>query len=114
MEEQKDDKNTNDPSPKKDDDTGAASEKLGPPKSEFRNIAVLHKTATSEIVKRSSLGAEKKKMEVDSNTNNNTTMSKNDDEFEFGPSSLVGKPIRLYCPNDNSYHVGRIVDWRAA
>eukprot|EP00814_Leptocylindrus_danicus_P015941 CAMPEP_0116017428 /NCGR_PEP_ID=MMETSP0321-20121206/8043_1 /TAXON_ID=163516 /ORGANISM="Leptocylindrus danicus var. danicus, Strain B650" /LENGTH=650 /DNA_ID=CAMNT_0003487621 /DNA_START=204 /DNA_END=2156 /DNA_ORIENTATION=- len=30
------------------------------------------------------------------------------------PSVLVGSPIRLYCPIDNSYHVGRIFDWRRA
>ena len=35
-------------------------------------------------------------------------------EEQLGPSFLVGKIIRLYCPVDNSYHTGRIVDWRAA
>ena len=28
------------------------------------------------------------------------------------PDFLVGKPIRLYSPNDNQYHTGRIVEWR--
>ncbi len=30
------------------------------------------------------------------------------DSAEF----LVGKPLRLYCPLDNNYHVGRIIDFR--
>jgi len=29
------------------------------------------------------------------------------------PQYFVGQPLRLYCHVDNSYHVGRIVDWRA-
>ena len=28
------------------------------------------------------------------------------------PKSLIGKPVRLYCPVGNSYHNGRIVDIR--
>ena len=28
------------------------------------------------------------------------------------PSFFIGKPIQLYCPLDNAYHQGRIVDWR--
>eukprot|EP00551_Chaetoceros_affinis_P011201 CAMPEP_0203670708 /NCGR_PEP_ID=MMETSP0090-20130426/6714_1 /ASSEMBLY_ACC=CAM_ASM_001088 /TAXON_ID=426623 /ORGANISM="Chaetoceros affinis, Strain CCMP159" /LENGTH=812 /DNA_ID=CAMNT_0050535633 /DNA_START=56 /DNA_END=2491 /DNA_ORIENTATION=+ len=31
----------------------------------------------------------------------------------FGPELLVGKVIRLYCPSDNQYHHGRIIDWRS-
>ncbi len=27
---------------------------------------------------------------------------------------LVGKIVRLYCPIDNQYHLGRIIDWRSA
>ena len=30
------------------------------------------------------------------------------------PSFLVGKHIRLYCPVDNCYHIGRILNWRKA
>ena len=30
------------------------------------------------------------------------------------PSFLVGKQVRLYCPVDNAYHIGRIADWRGA
>jgi len=30
------------------------------------------------------------------------------------PDFLVGKAIRIYCPNGNQYHTGRIVDWRKA
>mmetsp|Transcript_8546 Transcript_8546/g.25774 ORF Transcript_8546/g.25774 Transcript_8546/m.25774 type:complete len:718 (-) Transcript_8546:28-2181(-) len=33
---------------------------------------------------------------------------------EIGPDLLVGKLVRLYCPADNNYHTGRIVDWRSA
>jgi hypothetical protein len=29
------------------------------------------------------------------------------------PQYFVGQPLRLYCHVDNSYHVGRIIDWRA-
>jgi len=32
----------------------------------------------------------------------------------LGPDFLIGKPIRLYCPDGNSYHNGRIIDWRRA
>lgn len=32
----------------------------------------------------------------------------------LGPDFLVGKPLRLYCPDGNSYHSGRIIDWRRA
>jgi len=31
---------------------------------------------------------------------------------KYGPELLVGKIIRLYCPIDNQYHIGRIIDWR--
>lgn len=34
--------------------------------------------------------------------------------MDIGPDVLVGKLIRLYCPADNNYHTGRIVDWRSA
>lgn len=30
------------------------------------------------------------------------------------PDFLIGKPLRLYCPEGNSYHDGRIIDWRRA
>ena len=30
------------------------------------------------------------------------------------PAQLVGKTVRLYCPYDNVYHIGRIIDWRKA
>lgn len=33
---------------------------------------------------------------------------------ELGPDFLIGKPIRLYCPEGNSYHDGRVIDWRRA
>ena len=33
---------------------------------------------------------------------------------EFGPELLVGKVLRFYCPVDNQYHIGRIIDWRSA
>lgn len=32
----------------------------------------------------------------------------------LGPDFLIGKPLRLYCPDGNSYHNGRIIDWRRA
>ena len=28
------------------------------------------------------------------------------------PSIFIGQPVKLYCPIDNSYHVGRIIDMR--
>jgi hypothetical protein len=30
------------------------------------------------------------------------------------PEFFLGKCIRLYCPLDNQYHTGRIIDWRKA
>jgi hypothetical protein len=30
------------------------------------------------------------------------------------PQFFLGKCIRLYCPTDNQYHSGRIIDWRTA
>lgn len=32
----------------------------------------------------------------------------------IGPDFLVGKPVRMYCPDGNMYHNGRILDWRRA
>lgn len=32
----------------------------------------------------------------------------------MGADFLIGKPLRLYCPVGNSYHNGRIIDWRRA
>ena len=32
----------------------------------------------------------------------------------MSPSRLIGKTVRLYCPLDNAYHIGRILDWRKA
>lgn len=32
----------------------------------------------------------------------------------FGPEFFIGKIFKIYCPNDNSYHTGRIIDWRSA
>ena len=32
----------------------------------------------------------------------------------FLPESLVGKCVHLYSPIDNTYHIGRIIDWRNA
>ena len=33
---------------------------------------------------------------------------------ELGPDFLIGRPVRLYCHFGNSYHDGRIIDWRCA
>ena len=32
----------------------------------------------------------------------------------LAPERLVGKTFRVYCNIDNTYHVGRIIDWRLA
>ena len=32
----------------------------------------------------------------------------------MGPERLVGKTFRVYCNVDNTYHIGRIIDWRLA
>jgi hypothetical protein len=32
----------------------------------------------------------------------------------LGADFLIGKPLRLYCPKGNTYHDGRIIDWRRA
>ena len=36
------------------------------------------------------------------------------DEFELDPSYIVGRPLRLFNPVDNSYHTGRIIDFRVS
>lgn len=36
------------------------------------------------------------------------------DDESFGPELLVGKLLRLYCPINNQYHNGRVIDWRSA
>ena len=41
----------------------------------------------------------------------NNENTKNDSTFT-DPSILIGKPIRLYSPIDNKYHIGRIIDSR--
>ena len=33
---------------------------------------------------------------------------------ETRPGYLVGKSVHLYCPLDNTYHIGRVIDWRKA
>jgi len=33
-------------------------------------------------------------------------------QYKAIPSVLVGQPIQMYCPIDNIYHLGRIIDWR--
>lgn len=70
-----------------------------PPMSELSRISELHHDAVAEI-KRS--GSRK---HVDATDLNRS---------EIEPAFLVGKPVRFYCPVGNSYHIGRIVDWRAA
>ena len=32
----------------------------------------------------------------------------------LGPEALVGKILQLFCPLDQGYHIGRILDWRLA
>jgi hypothetical protein len=44
---------------------------------------------------------------LNSNRSNNKLSS-------FLPESLVGKCVHLYCPIDNTYHIGRIIEWRNA
>ncbi len=36
------------------------------------------------------------------------------DDESFGPELFVGKLLRLYCPINNQYHNGRVIDWRSA
>lgn len=40
------------------------------------------------------------------------TQDDNDGTSSLGPLRLVGKPLRLYCPEGNQYHHGRIVNFR--
>lgn len=61
------------------------------PVSEFPRITELHRDAISSV--RTFQGASSP---------------------DIGPDFLVGKPLRLYCPDDNNYHNGRILDWRRA
>lgn len=40
--------------------------------------------------------------------------SSSHDTQVVGADFFIGKPLRLYCPEGNSYHDGRIIDWRRA
>lgn len=64
--------------------------KDGIPLSELDRLSVLHHIAIAE---------------VDAPTTDPVVQT---------PDFLVGKPIRLYSPNGNQYHNGRIVEWRKA
>ena len=65
---------------------------LIPPESELGRIAEFHSLALGDSI------------EKDLDHKN----------YSYGVEFLVGKPVRLYCPIGNSYHVGRIIDWRRA
>jgi len=34
------------------------------------------------------------------------------EDQDIDASFFIGKPIRLFCSNENAYHIGRILDWR--
>ena len=92
--------------------TGKEDEELSqwgrerPPRSEISRALDLHAIATAERGRRSE--------KVPSTPSTSDDTSKADSKVPGGPppSFFIGKPIQLYCPLDNSYHQGRIVDWR--
>ncbi len=90
---------------RKIDQVDVSPVKLGPPPiSELSRIAKLH-IATMDDSRWKKVG-------------------KNNDGVSLGSSEpaactittdvFVGKTIKLYCPTDNQYHTGRIIDWRSA
>ena len=64
------------------------------PVSELQRVAELHRDAIATV--------------------NNMTAASTTQDKPMGADFLIGKPLRLYCPDGNSYHNGRIIDWRRA
>uniref|UniRef100_A0A7S2UGX8 PHD-type domain-containing protein n=1 Tax=Attheya septentrionalis TaxID=420275 RepID=A0A7S2UGX8_9STRA len=71
------------------------------PRSEVCDLARFHSNAMSDIESPFSHKKSKMKFEEDIVPSE-----------ELRPSFLVGRQVRLYCSFGNTYHVGRIVDWR--
>ena len=83
----------------KDDDELSQWGRERPPRSEISRALELHAAATAERGRRSD--------KAPASTIGDVSIPAN-----APPSFFIGKPIQLYCPLDNSYHQGRIVDWR--
>jgi len=70
---------------------------------EGRHIGILGKIAGEYITK--SVNPEEKVIRQESDSDEKKINILNG-------TYLVGQPVRLYCNVDNTYHVGRIIDWR--
>lgn len=53
-------------------------------------------------------------LQLKSPPHNATKVNKGGKIEPVKPDFLLGKCVRLYCPIDNQYHSGRIIDWRKA
>jgi hypothetical protein len=83
------------------------------PQSELSRASKLHHDAasfSSRFIQLKNVSPRAIK-ESKQSTNNN---SKSQKQSSLQPAFFVGKCVRLYCPVDNQYHSGRIVDWRIA
>lgn len=78
-----------------------------PPRSEINRAMELYAIAIAERGRRSEAPPSNTNFNADDSKSANVNIPSN-----APPSFFIGKPIQLYCPLDNEYHQGRIVDWR--
>lgn len=83
------------------------------PKSELGKLCKLHRLALTGVPKPPFLKKTGKIVDH-SNLSNGIMITKERNMNLSHPSFLIGKHVRLYCPVDNCYHIGRILDWRRA
>lgn len=83
------------------------------PKSELSLIASFL-SAVSKSIPNSRKSKKGPQKNLSTSNKESTNLKEHELRKELEPSVLVGSPIRLYCPIDNSYHIGRIIDWRRA
>jgi len=85
----------------------SSKELLPPPRSELWYVNELYRLALMDPSTTGNGAVQSKELYGMSNAAIKNKMTFND-SAEF----LIGKPVRLYCPLDNNYHVGRIIDFR--
>lgn len=85
----------------------SSKELLPPPRSELWYVNDLYRLALMDPSTTGNGAVQSKEIYGVSNAAIKNKIMLND-SAEF----LIGKPVRLYCPLDNNYHVGRIIDFR--
>jgi hypothetical protein len=90
------------------------------PVSEVQRVAELHRDAIATVnpmlLAASSASSQDTPEDADAlaSVNPNVAASSSSQDTLVGADFLIGKPLRLYCPEGNAYHDGRIIDWRRA